>query len=314
MANFDEQRQQQFNTTLFHYLLIFAVSGVVVGSLLHIYMTRKLVAPIRRLIQSMHELEKGSYPEKITVTAKGELSLLIDQYNRMVEQLRAHDGERKKLIADLSHETRTPLANLQGYLQGLQTGVITGDKALYRSLYNETKRLTDLIEQLDQLKELDQKKDHIILPKEILHISKEIEQCLAMFEWALTKKGISVHVNVDEAEVYVNVASLQRVLTNLIDNAIRYYMEAGPVEIIGFKEKNNYKVSVRGPSVQIPHEAKSRLFDRFYRVDQSRNRSSGGSGLGLAIAKEIIQQHSGEIGFREDGQIKDFWFTLPLEQ
>src|SRR5690625_807770 len=163
MANFDEQRQQQFNTTLFYYLLIFAASGVVVGSFLHVYMTRRIVAPIRRLIQSMRELEKGSYPTKITVMPKGELVLLIEQYNQMI----AHDGERNKPIADLSHETRTALANLQGYLHGLQTGVITGDKVLYRSIYNETKRLTNLIEQLDQLKELDNKIEHIILPKDI---------------------------------------------------------------------------------------------------------------------------------------------------
>src|SRR5690625_4107427 len=277
MANFDEQRQQQFNTTLFYYLLIFAASGVVVGSFLHVYLTRRIVAPIRRLIQSMRELEKGSYPKKITVMAKGELGLLIEQYNQMIEQLKAHDGERKKLIADLSHETRTPLANLQGYLHGLQTGVITGDKVLYRSLYNETKRLTNLIEQLDQLKELDNKIEHIILPKDIIHISKEIEQCLAMFEWALTEKGISLHVNVDEAEIHANEASIQRVLTNLIDNAIRYYVETGPIEIVGIKKDTVYKISVKGPSEQIPYEAKEKLFDRFYRVDQSRNRSSGGT-------------------------------------
>src|SRR5699024_1180596 len=100
MAGFDSERQQLFNTTLFHYLLLFAVSGIVVGSVIHIYMTRKIIAPIRQLIHSMKAYDTGKLPGKITTKAKGELGLLIRQYNQMINQLKVHDSQRKKLVTD----------------------------------------------------------------------------------------------------------------------------------------------------------------------------------------------------------------------
>ena len=312
MAGLEGRRQQQFNTTLFHYLLIFTVSGIVVGSFLHIYMTRKIIAPVRQLIQSMRKLGLGAYPDEITSDAKGELGLLIKQYNQMITQLKVHDGQRKKLISDLSHEIRTPLANLQGYLHGLQSGVITGNASLYHSLYEETKRLTNLMEQIDQLKELDHNTSQTFIIKEAFNIADAVEQCVAMFEWALTEKNISIVIDVEPIQLRADQASIQRVLTNLIDNAIRYYQETGTIQICGKTEEDTYKLSISGPGHEIPQDAIPKLFERFYRIDESRSRNSGGTGLGLAIVKEIIEQHGGDVGFIQDGQKNEFWITLPL--
>ena len=311
MAGFDLERQQLFNTTLFHYLLLFAVSGIVVGSLIHIYMTRKIIAPIRQLIHSMKTYDTGKIPEKITTKAQGELGLLISQYNQMIKQLKAHDRHRKKLVTDLSHEIRTPLANLQGYLHGLQTGVLQGDEQLFKSLFNETKRLTNLLEQLDQLKQIDYKNERTVLQRESLDIGSELNQSLLMFAWTLKDRNISLKKDIEPSQLLVNRADFQRVLANLIDNAIRYYDGDGPIEIKGCQQKDMYKISIRNPGQLIPESAIPQLFDRFFLVDPSRNRSSSGTGLGLAIVKEIIIQHGGQVGFRREGTINEFWFTLP---
>lgn len=314
MAGFDSERQQLFNTTLFHYLLLFAVSGIVVGSFIHIYMTRKIIAPVRQIIRSMKTYGTGMFPKKITTKAEGELGLLIEQYNQMIDQLEEHDHQRKKLVTDLSHEIRTPLANLQGYLHGLHTGILQGDEELFKSLYDETKRLTNLLEQLDQLKQIDYKSGRTALHRESLDISVEINQSLSMFAWTLKEKNINIKQDIEPAQLLANQADLQRVLANLLDNAIRYYHGDGPIGIKGSYEKHVYKICVSGPGEKIPEEAVPQLFDRFFLVDPSRNRSSGGTGLGLAIVKEIIVQHGGNIGFQRRDLVNEFWFTLPIDE
>lgn len=312
MGDVEQQRQQQFNSTLFNYLIIFSISGIVVGSLLHIYMTRKIVAPIRQMIDSIEQFKRGTYPEPIEVRTTNELGELIEQYNKMITQLESHESHRNKLVTDLSHEIRTPLANLQGYLHGLKSGVIQADATIYASLLKETERLTKMTEQIDQLNESNNQIPDMESIPESLALDDEIRQCISMFDWTLKDKKISIIPRIEPVELVVNRENIQRVLTNLLDNAIRYYKGTQPIYIIGSKRSNYYKVSIKGPSKEIPSVAEQQLFDRFYRVDSSRSRSSGGTGLGLAIVKEIIEQQGGSAGFHRAEDLNTFWFTLPL--
>src|SRR5690625_4859628 len=192
MSSVEIQRKQQFKATLFQYLLIFSISGIIIGSGLHIYMTKKVIAPVRKMIQSMKTFDMGKYPEPVNAKATNELGTLVNQYNELIAQLKTNDSERKKLVADLSHELRTPLANLKGYLHGLKTGVIPGDNQLYESLYAEAERLTKMVEQIDQLKSPDHEYEMIRMNKQYINMKDEVNKCLSMFAWILRENNITV--------------------------------------------------------------------------------------------------------------------------
>lgn len=312
MGSMDAQKQGQFEAVLFQYLWIFSASAIVIGSITHFYITRKLMKPLNKLIESTKRMKTGHYPEPIDVNSKDETGQLIRHFNDMVHQLKMNEEHRQKAISDLSHEFRTPLSNLNGYLNALSSGVIDGDEKLYRSLYDESQRLTDMVKQLEQLKEWDYISNQTFMEKEPVDMHLTIEQSVDMFHWTMENAGISVVVNSEHGVVNVDDGGISQVIGNLLDNAIRYYQGTGSIFVKGEKLDNEYRVSVAGPGQAIPVEELDRIFERFYRTDTSRSYYSGGTGLGLAISKEIIEHHGGNIGVESDENFHTFWFTLPL--
>lgn len=314
MGTMNNQKQEQFNSTLFLYLLIFSVSAIVIGSLIHFYLTRKMIRPIRRLIDSTKTMKKGQYPSPIEVKTEDEVGQLIANFNELVQQLKNNHQNRNKLVSNLSHEFRTPLSNLNGYLNALTNEVIEGDPKLYQSLHEETERIINMVEQLEQLKEWDYVSKQNFYEKELVDMQVLVEQAVEMFRWSLKKAGISVNVQIESGKVNVYNGGVSQVVTNLLDNAIRYYHGSGPIMLKGENLKSEYRFTVTGPGQAIPIAEQEKIFERFYRIDPSRNRETGGSGLGLAISKELIEHHNGRIGFSSEGDNHIFWFTLPLSK
>ena len=221
MGTLPAQRQKQFNATLYQYLLIFTMLGVLVSSVLHFYFTKKLVSPIKQLIEATKVLKRGYYPKEIKVKSNDEVGQLVMHYNDLTNKLEEHDVQREKIITNLSHELRTPVANLNGYLHALKSGVIKGDVELYSSLYDEVGRLTNMIEQIDHIKTMSSRKKEKI-PFESMRIDEVIKQSLAMFEWRLIEKGIKVELDLDECVCVIHKEGIQQMMSNLIDNAIKY--------------------------------------------------------------------------------------------
>lgn len=310
----DAQRQNQFNTALFQFLWMFSVVTIVGGSLLHFYFTKKVMGPLKELIESTKVMKDGRYPDTIQSDSSGEIGELIGHFNELVQQLKLKEQSREKIVSDLSHEFRTPLSNLNGYMKALSNGVIEGDTALFQSLHGEAKRLTSMVEQLEQLKEWDIATEATLVETEQEEMSQLIRQSVEMFQWRLQEKNIQIQMAAESGIVPVCNSGIQQVLVNIIDNAIRYHKGAEPIRVKGEVSQTDYRVSITSAGQEIPETDFKKIFDRFYRVDSSRNRNTGGSGLGLAISKEIILLHKGEIGmdFR-DGQF-DFWFTIPLQE
>ncbi len=304
--------QELFNSTLFNYLLIFSIITIVAGSLIHFYLTKKLTQPLRELIKSTKIMKQGHYPQPIKVKSRDEIGELTEHFNGLIQQLINTQQSREKLVSDLSHEFRTPLSNLEGYLNALKNGIIEGDQKLYHSLLEESKRLTKMIEQLELLKEWDHISQQSYIEKETIDIDQLITQSANMFNWLIKGHNISVEVQVEHAKVKANYEGILQVMSNLIDNAIYYYQGTKPIVIKGVKDRETYIVSIAGPGQEIPTEHQSKVFDRFYRVDSSRNRETGGTGLGLAITKEIVEQHHGKIGLTSDNNYHTFCFSLPL--
>ncbi len=312
LGNFDLARQQIFNNTLRQYLWIIIIVFIITSGLLHFYSTRRLIKPIRSLIQSTRQLKRGYYPEPVKINGQDEIAQLATLYNELIEQLHLNEQQRKKLVTDLSHEIRTPLSNISGYLQALANNDLIGDEQLFSSLYQETRRLTKMLEQLDQLKDWDHVSSQSLITMDNVEIKELLEQCIKLFEWTLEQKGISLKLEVEACNLPVHIKGIQQVMSNLLDNAICYYDGYGPIVIKGRIEVDCYRITVTGPSRPITNSDKDRVFTRFYRLDSSRSRDTGGTGLGLAITKEIIEAHNGKIGIESEKNGNTFWFELPL--
>jgi two-component system sensor histidine kinase BaeS len=312
LVRMNNQKQAQFDSTLFQYLWIFSISTIVIGSLIHFNLTKKMMQPLKELMESTRKMKQGHYPRPLATKTEDEIGQLIGHFNELVQQLKENQDNRRKVVSDLSHEFRTPLSNLNGYLNALSNGVIEGDQKLYRSLHNETKRLISMVEQLEELKEWDYLSKQKFSEKEPVDMQLLIAQSLELFRWSLLKAGIKVDVKVESGIVNVNNGGIQQVLGNLIDNAIRYNRGIEPIKIKGENTKSEYMLSVTNSGQPIPLEEQDQIFERFYRVDPSRSQHSGGTGLGLAISKEIVEHHDGKIGIRTEGNHHTFWFTLPL--
>ncbi len=314
-GDFDAELQHYFNRTLFGYLWFFIIIAAVAASVLHFFLTRRMIQPIRNLSESTEQLKQGHYPDAIKVKKHDEIGQLVQQYNGLIQQLKANEEQRNSLISDLSHEIRTPLSNLNGYLLALKDGDLAGDKALFSALYDESNRLHKLVGQLDQLKEWDNLSANKITSKEQVNIREVLEQSAAVFQWTLDQRNITIESDTADCHIPIHVEGVQQVLSNLLDNAIRYYEGTDPILLTGEVQGSNYLVKVTGPGSPIPFDEQENIFKRFYRLDSSRSRDTGGSGLGLAITKKIIEQtHHGHIGIETTGDSNTFWFTLPLEK
>jgi len=313
LVTMTNEKQNLFEKTLLQYLLFFSISTIIFGSFAHYYLTKKLIHPLQKIIFSMKKMKQGEYPSRIKVKEKGEIGELISHFNDLVQQLKSNEEQRQKLVSDLSHEFRTPLSNLNGYLKSLQSGVIDGDKKLYQSLYEETNRLIHLVEQMELLKEWDRVSSQTFMEKSQVQIKTLVEKSIEMFKWTLLETNIKVNVDIEPSMLTVNSEALIQVISNLMDNAINYYEGTGPIIIKGTNLKTEYILTITGPGKRITEHDRQRIFERFYRTDHSRSRDSGGTGLGLAISKEIIEQHKGKIDVSSKNNVHTFWITLPKE-
>lgn len=269
--------------------------------------------PLKKLITSTKKMKKGEYPQPIIEKREDEMGELIHQFNGLIRQIENNEEQRKKLVSNLSHEFRTPLSNLRGYLQALETEVIQADTKIYQSLSGETTRLIQLVEQMEQLKEWDYRSQKSYSHKTMISIKRLVQQAVDMFRWKAAQSNISLQLQVEPCDLHIDEGAIIQAISNFLDNAIRYYEGTEGISIIGEKQIDTYKIMITGPGKPIPKKDKERIFERFYRMEESRLSGIGGAGLGLAISKEIIQHHQGRIGLHSDGNVHTFWFTLPLD-
>ena len=227
----------------------------------------------------------------------------------MAASLERQEAMRRDFIANAAHELRTPLTNLQGYLEALRDGVITADRATYESLWDEAERLVRLSRSLDSLAEGDAAGPPTLVE---LDLAMAIRSALELAQPGLEKAGLSVVVDVPEQlAARANADQLAQVLANLLSNAARYTPAGGTVTIRAERRPADLLVSIENSGEGIPPEDLDRVFERFYRVEKSRDRARGGAGIGLAVVKQLVESAGGRVGAESASGTTRFWFSLP---
>jgi two-component system sensor histidine kinase BaeS len=239
-------------------------------------------------------MRNGDHATRVPVTGKDEVARLGHAFNDMAEAIQRHDFQRKAMVSDVAHELRTPLANIKGYLVASEDGVVPLDRELVTSLLEETVLLEHLVADLQDLALADA--GMLRMHPASRDLSELAEQVISAHRPAAESAEVTLTADTPgDAPASVDSARIRQALGNLVSNAIRYTPAGGTVRVGVEPVDNGYNLTVTDNGAGIADEHLPYLFDRFYRADQSRSRTTGGSGLGLAITKHLAEAHGGRI-------------------
>lgn len=281
-------------------------------------LARSITVPLRKLSRAAEQIEQGNYDQKVTVETQDEVGHLADIFNRMAETLATNTNLRRQLLANIAHELRTPLAVIQGHLEGMVDGVIQPSTEQLSSLHEEAIHLNRLIKDLRDLSLAEVRQ--LSLEKQPADINHLVSRAVVMLKPLAAAKELQVHCCLagDLPEIFVDGGRISQVFYNILVNAIRHSHPKASVEVTTSQNRVSgrkwIKVSVQDHGAGIAPEDMPYIFDHFYRGDKSRDRKSGGSGLGLAIVKQLVELHGGQVSVESElntGSI--FHVLLPVQ-
>ncbi len=287
--------------------------SVVVAAMLVSILSKYIVRPIRDISYAAGELSRGNFDWRVKPKTRDEIGELAESFNKMAEELKLQDGLRNTFIANVSHELRTPLASVQGFIQGmLDRAIEEEDRDKYLEIVlGETKRMNTLITDLLNLAKIESGKFPIEYSE--FDINELLRRCILLFEQRIEEGQLDVNIQLGESKLYVwaDQDRISQVITNLIDNAVKFTPPGGELKIWTQSAGNKVYVSIADTGEGIPVEDQPYVFERFFKVDKSHSQSKAGTGIGLSIVKRIISQHGENITLQSvPGKGTTFTFSL----
>ncbi len=305
-----ELAHAMFDESVTRVVIVTTLLALLVSLGLAIVLAQAVTRPLDGVARAARRLAEGNYGVRVERPAAPELASLADSFNQMAAGLEDQERLRRDLISNFAHELRTPLTNLKGYLQALRDGVMPTSTDVFASLDQEVDRLYRLSLSLDDLGT----GGSPTAPSGLgaIDLGQVVEAALKLSYPSFDRRSIKVELTLPAGlRVLANPDHIAQVLLNLFQNAARYTPEGGSVSIRAEVDDGSVVVSVTNsgegiPAVDLPH-----VFERFYRVEKSRDRSRGGAGIGLALVKQIVEATGGRVGVESDHGVTRFWFSLP---
>ena len=277
---------------------------------LAVALARMLARPLDEIGGAARRIADGDYAARVPRDGPEELVSLADSFNQMAASLERQEQMRRDFIANAAHELRTPLTNLQGYLEALRDGVIVADAATYESLHEEADRLVRLSRSLDALAEGDAGTSPATLIE--LDLAAAIRSAIDLAAPAIERAGLRLDTDLPASlPARADPDRVAQVLANLLSNAVRYTARGGMVAVRAERRPADILISVTNSGDGIPAHDLDRVFERFYRVEKSRDRARGGAGIGLAIVKQLVESAGGRVGAESAEGRTRFWFSIP---
>jgi signal transduction histidine kinase len=278
---------------------ILPVSSIVLamGIILSYFLAQGQSKPVKEIMSAVRQFAQGDLASRVSLSFSGELRELGEAINQMAQALSELEESRRSFVANVSHELRSPLTSMRGYVQGMLDGTIPAEEAgkYLGVVMDETQRLTSLVNDLLNLSRIESGK--FPMEKGVYDLCEQVRRALISFERQISAKNGDVALELPDEPCYVNAdqSRISQVLTNLIDNAVKFMPgEKGLVKIKVARQADKAVVFVTDNGASIAREDMPRVFDRFYKADKAHT-SGMGTGLGLAIVKSILEQHGARI-------------------
>ncbi|MGZ4134385.1 MAG: sensor histidine kinase, partial [Tumebacillaceae bacterium] len=299
---------------VYQLLIIAGVTAVLFTSVMAFFFSRSIARPVQEMSMIARRMAKGDFSRKANVRSLDEVGELALAFNHMAEELSELESMRREFVAHASHELRSPLTSIRGFVQAMLDGTIPPEDArpFLERIHKESQRLGNLVDELLTLSSLenDDGQDRMQAHSSLAFAVREAVETLHPL---MLEKGIDLQCKIDDVQVRGESERIVQIVINLLSNAIRFSHEQGKIEIHVRQEAGMGRVEVIDQGIGIPQEDVERVFERFYKVDKARTSIQGGTGLGLAIAKRIAELYGGTIGLRSAwGQGTTAWFALPV--
>lgn len=312
IAELDNMQDEMLKIMYMPFLVALLVVGIVLA-----YLSGTVLRPIAKINNTAREYAKGNFEAKTGVVRKDELGELSDSLEYMASELSKLDEYRKDFIANISHDFRSPLTSIKGYLVAMLDGTIPVEKydRYLNIVLSEAGRLTKLTTGLLELNDFDTYGP--ILKRQNFNIIEVLQETRNTFEGICEEKKITLQLNNKAANtrVYADKMKIGQVIYNLVDNAIKFSPENGIIMLTLFEKNGKLFVSVKDEGPGIEKDKQNKIWDRFYKTDSSRGKDKKGTGLGLSITKEIIKAHGENINLvSTEGAGSEFVFSLSKEQ
>ncbi len=309
MKDIQASTDSLLNISYITLIILFLLSLIIL-----IFFTEMVYVPLRKITEATEHYANGNMHYEFSVESGDEIGYLAATLSYMASEIARSEDDQKKFVANVSHDFRSPLTSIRGYLEAMLDGTIPPEQhEKYLSIVlNETERLTKLTNSLLTLNNLNTK--GMLLDKTDFDINTTIRNVAASFEGTCREKKIAIELILTGEEMYVtaDMGKIQQVLYNLLDNAIKFSHHDSVIKLETTEKHNKIFVSVKDSGIGIPKDNLKLIWDRFYKSDLSRGKDKKGTGLGLSITKEIIQSHGEHINvISTEGVGTEFIFSLP---
>ncbi|MBS5786853.1 MAG: HAMP domain-containing histidine kinase [Clostridioides difficile] len=293
---------------------IIAILGIVmtiITIMIAILIANKISRPIEVVSNMANEMGKGGYKKKLEYESNiSEIDKLITSINELAYKLDEQENLRKRLTTDVAHELRTPLTNIQTHIEAMIDGIWEPSNDRLNSVNEEVIRLTHLVNELKNLAKFDSEKSKLELSE--VDVPGIIKNTIYNNQGSALEKNINITSDIEDITTYLDKEKITQVVLNLLSNAIRYTNEYGNINIRAYRDNNDIKIHVKDDGIGIPKDKMNYIFERFYRIDESRSKDTGGIGVGLTIVKSIVDLHGGSIYVNSvEGKGSEFVVVIP---
>ena len=307
-SKIDEEANSMLNISYLMLIVILFLSLIIL-----IFFTEVVYRPLRKIIEATEQYASGNMHYDLNVEGEDEMGYLAASLHYMAQTVAGSEDDQKKFIANVSHDFRSPLTSIRGFLEAMLDGTIPPEmhEHYIGVVLNETERLTKLTNSLLTLNNLNTK--GMLLHMTDWNINDVIRKVSASFEQVCRSKNIRIRLILsgDVLYVHADIDKIQQVLYNLVDNAIKFSGAGSVIEIETTEKGGKVFVSVKDNGIGIPKEDQNQIWERFYKTDLSRGKDKKGTGLGLSIVREIIRAHGENISLvSTQGVGSKFTFTL----
>lgn len=304
-------------SAVFRLFLMSIIFTILLSSIVIYFLTQMLSRPLRQMSVAAKSFGHGDFSARISYSKPDEIGELAKSFNQMADSLSELESARKNFVSNVSHELKTPMTTIGGFIDGILDGTIPKEQEEYylRLVSEEVKRLTRLVKSMLNVANIEAGKT-TINAKDV-NINEIIIKTLFNFEKRINQKNIDI-IGLDELDRCIIIADedlIHQVIYNLIDNAVKFCNDNGIIEFSTKKADNKAHICIKNSGEGISKEEIAHIFDRFYKTDKSRGIDKNGVGLGLHIVKNIINMHGGEIVVGSvEGEYTEFVVTLPLSE